>query len=197
MERKPILLDLGGVMLDLDPLKSVRNFKERCGFEDIEEYLNIYHQRGFISDFEEGILSTEEFYAEALRHCRPGTTPEDIRESFCSLITGPIESTLAQVRELSKTRELYALSNNNPVCAAKFREILGAEGVWDCFREFFFSYEMHLLKPGREIFEEAARRIGCAPSEITFYDDAGMNVDGARAAGLNAVLFVKDRTVIG
>ena len=53
-----------------------------------------------------------------------------------------------------------------------------------------------MLKPGREIFDEVVRRIGVRPEEILFIDDSIANVEGARAAGLNAVLYKKGVNVL-
>ena len=47
---------------------------------------------------------------------------------------------------------------------------------------------MKMLKPGREIYDEVVRCTGFLPEEILFVDDSIANVEGARAAGLNAVL---------
>jgi HAD superfamily hydrolase (TIGR01509 family) len=45
------------------------------------------------------------------------------------------------------------------------------------------------MKPDRAIYDEAIRRAGAPAHEIFFTDDRRENVDGARAAGLDAVLF--------
>ena len=58
------------------------------------------------------------------------------------------------------------------------------------FREQFISCEMKLLKPSPEIYQEAVRRIGLPAGEILFIDDNRENVEGARAVGLQARLFV-------
>lgn len=193
---KAVIFDMGGVILDLDMDRCVRNFKEVAGFSDIVEYLDIYHQKGFIGDFEEGILSEDEFYAECLRHCKEGTSPRDIEYCFNSLIAGPDHDVIRQIRELSRDYDLYVLSNNNPICSRKFLEILDEEGIASCFKGLFFSFRMKMLKPGREIYDEAVRRTGLRPEEILFIDDSAVNVEGAKAAGLNAILFKKGDNVL-
>ena len=45
------------------------------------------------------------------------------------------------------------------------------------------------MKPDRAIYEIAAERAGASPSEVFFVDDRAENVVGAKAAGLDAVLF--------
>jgi putative hydrolase of the HAD superfamily len=47
---------------------------------------------------------------------------------------------------------------------------------------------MKMLKPDPEFFREAVRRIGLPPEEIYYVDDSPVNVEAARAVGINAVL---------
>ncbi|MBQ0087364.1 MAG: HAD-IA family hydrolase [Bacteroidales bacterium] len=91
---------------------------------------------------------------------------------------------------------MFILSNNNPVCLKHEMEILDKQGVSGCFREFFFSFRLKMLKPGREIFDEVVRRTGFLPEEILFVDDSIANVEGARAAGLNAVRYKKGDDIL-
>lgn len=186
---KAVIFDMGGVILDLDMGLCVRNFKEMAGFSDIEEYLDIYHQKGFISDFEEGLSSEEDFYQECLKHCPKGTSREVLEYSFQSLLTGVKPDVARQIRALSKDYDLYVLSNNNPLCTRRFLHLLEKEGIRDCFKDMFFSFRMKLLKPGEAIFRETLGQIGCKPQEALFIDDAADNVEGAKVAGLNAVLY--------
>ncbi len=193
---KAVIFDMGGVILDLDMPRCIRNFKEIAGFPDIETYLDIYHQRGFISDLEEGLIDENGFYEECLRHCTKSVTAEDIKFCFNSLIAGANLDIIQQIISLSKDYPLFILSNNNPICLKREMEILYEEGVAGCFREFFFSFRMKMLKPEKDIFDEVVRRTGFLPEEILFVDDSAANVEGARAAGLNAILFKNGDNVL-
>ena len=186
---KAIILDMGGVILDLDMELCIRNFKEKAGFEGIEEYLDIYRQRGFISNFEGGLIDENGFYEECLKHCPAGTTPKVIEDCFCSLLVGAKPDMVRQIKELSKSYTLYVLSNNNPICTRRFLRILEDEGIRDCFTGMFLSYKMGLLKPGRFIFDRVIESIGFKPEECLFVDDSIANVEGGRAAGLDSVLY--------
>ncbi|MBP5675849.1 MAG: HAD-IA family hydrolase, partial [Bacteroidales bacterium] len=50
----------------------------------------------------------------------------------------------------------------------------------------FISSEMKMMKPSREFYLEAVRRIGLPPEEIVFIDDSLVNVQAARAVGIDA-----------
>jgi len=51
------------------------------------------------------------------------------------------------------------------------------------------SYQLGAVKPERAIFEAAARLAGCTPQEIFFVDDIAGHVEGARAAGFDAIVY--------
>lgn len=193
---KAVIFDMGGVIVDLDMDLCVRNFKQKAGFADIEDYLDIYHQKGFISDFEEGTLDEEGFFDECLRHCPEGTTRADIEHSFQSLLTGANKDVVKQIRELSKTCELYVLSNNNPVCTRRFMDILDEEGIRDLFKGMYFSFRMKMLKPGREIYEAVIADIGHSPEEMLFVDDSASNIKGAETVGLRTLLYTRGADII-
>ena len=180
---------MGGVIVRLDMDRCISNFKELAGFTDIEKYLDRFHQKGFISDLEEGLTTADEFYHECLRHSRPGTTVETARYCFCSLLDGLEDETLGVIRSLRGRFPLYVLSNNNPVSREYFREMMTERGLdpAEVFAKEFYSYEMHLLKPSREVYEHVVESIGVKPEEILFIDDARDNVEAAQAVGITTL----------
>lgn len=186
---KAVIFDMGGVVVNLDGGICISNFKSLAGFDTITDYLDLFHQKGFISDLEEGLITVDEFYAECFKHCRPGTTPDIIDTCFRSLLTGLKPATVALLKELKPDYDLFILSNNNPIARAKFEELLEEEGIVgaEFFKKEFYSYEMRLLKPSKEIFERAVREIGVKPGEALFIDDSKSNAEGARAAGLTTI----------
>jgi len=65
----------------------------------------------------------------------------------------------------------------------------------DLFGTAALSYEIGAVKPEPAIFEAAARLAGCPPEEIFFVDDMPRNVEGARAAGFDAIVYQSARHV--
>ena len=53
----------------------------------------------------------------------------------------------------------------------------------------FVSHEIGLAKPDAAIFEHVTRELGAAPADCLFIDDYLPYVEGARRAGLEAILF--------
>ncbi len=64
---------------------------------------------------------------------------------------------------------------------------LGAVLVDIDFDRIFASHEIGLRKPEKRAFEHIATVIGVRVGSILFFDDLLENIEGARAAGLEAV----------
>ena len=57
------------------------------------------------------------------------------------------------------------------------------------FRGVVISSHVHLMKPERAIFDHLLRTYALTPPATLFIDDHAPNIDGARRAGLQALLF--------
>ena len=185
---------MGGVLLRLDINRCIKAFKEKAGFETIEDYLNIYHQQGFVGELEAGDITADEFVEECLKRSRPGTTKETVLRCFDEFLIGLNSDMLAFIREIAPEYDLYILSNNNVLSSARFGEMMTEAGMpFDkYFKKCFFSFRLHQLKPFPEIYRSAIEGIGLPPEEILFIDDAPINIEGARKARIQTILFSED-----
>lgn len=76
------------------------------------------------------------------------------------------------------------LSNAWPDGRGLFTQLFGASDTFDLF---IISSEERLAKPDARLYQLAAERLGVQPSEVVFVDDFLHNVDGARAAAMQAI----------
>ena len=79
-----------------------------------------------------------------------------------------------------------ALLSNFP---ASLRPLLAQCGVTDVFDEIVISGEVGQVKPDACIYQLTAERLGVPTGECLFVDDFVENVEGARAAGMQALHF--------
>lgn len=188
---KAIIFDIGGVLIDLDMERCLRTFREEAGFMRIGEVLDPCHQKGIISDLEEGIVSEDEFITEILKECPAGTTADTIRRSFCSLLHSVAPDKVAFINELKRKYDLYLLSNNNPITMRYTSAEFARVGIpfESTFRDVFISCDMKLLKPSAEIYREVIRRVGLPAEEILFVDDSRPNIEAAEAQGIKGLYF--------
>ena len=196
---KVIVFDLGGVLIDLDIDSCIRACKEELGFEKADEFLDPCHQKGIFMQLEKGVVSKEEFAAEVISMCRPGTTEEDVAHAFRRLLVGLADYKVQLLKDLAARYDLYLLSNNNEVTMPESLSIFQRLGIpmESLFRKLFLSYQMKMLKPGDEIFRTAISEIShlsgtpsspVSASEILFLDDSQRNVDAARRNGMQSRL---------
>ena len=190
---RAIVFDLGGVLIDLSFSNCVRSFQEVLGYRRITELLDLSHQKGIYGEMEAGLVTADAFRAAILRDSRPGCVPADVDRAMSGLLVGMDPKKVTLLEGLAGKYAIYGLSNNNEISTARMHEIYEENGLdWQrVFRKEFLSYRMKMMKPSREIFDAAAAEIGLPPEEILFVDDSQKNVDGALAAGWQAVLYVQ------
>ena len=189
---KAIVFDIGGVLVGLDMGRCIAAFRDGLGFARITELLDPWHQKGIYGDMEGGLVSADAFRGYVLAESRPGTRPEDVDKAMGQLLAGVDPRTAEVVRGLRDRYPLYLLSNNNPISMPFCLKALKDAGLDPeiTFKDQFISCEMKCLKPSTRFYQEAVRRIGLPAGEILFIDDNAANVEGARAVGLQARLFV-------
>lgn len=80
--------------------------------------------------------------------------------------------------------QIALLSN----CSAEEVEGLRQSELYPYFDKVILSYEVHMQKPDRCIYEKAADLLGVALEECLFVGDGGSNeLEGAKGAGMQAV----------
>jgi putative hydrolase of the HAD superfamily len=110
-------------------------------------------------------------------------TPEIFLEAFASWPKGLLPGAKDLVNTVAEQTRVACLSNTNSI----HTERQGAEfGIYELFDGLFLSHEMGLVKPDREAFDFVVQRLGCPRERILFLDDNQINVEGARAAGLQS-----------
>lgn len=182
---------MGGVLVDLYTERCIEAYRSIAGFSTITEYLDPCHQQGFMKDAERGTIGFDEFVEKIKLHSAPGTTTETILKCHRQFYGTPEQKVVRLIRELSQKYDLYVLSNNNPLAMSILYPLFAGAGMpfETSFKGLFLSYEMHLLKPGAEIFQKAMEASGYKPEEILFIDDSPSNVQGAAAVGMHSALF--------
>ena len=57
---KNLIIDFGGVLIDLDRQRCLENFR-KLGLPDVEVMLDLYHQQDFFQKYEKGLITSAEF----------------------------------------------------------------------------------------------------------------------------------------
>lgn len=77
---------------------------------------------------------------------------------------------------ISNTKKMYTTINNN-------------KKVYSGFSPVVLSYKAKIIKPNKKIYALACRLAKVKPAETIFIDDRIVNVKGARAFGMKAILY--------
>ena len=110
-------------------------------------------------------------------------------ERFGETISDPVPGVHDIVGELdARAVPLFAITNFSADFWAPFRA--REDAFFSRFRDIVVSGEEKLLKPDPAIYYLALDRFGLRPADALFVDDRLINVEGARAIGMHAHLFV-------
>jgi putative hydrolase of the HAD superfamily len=99
----------------------------------------------------------------------------------------PNEELCALIPHLKKRYRLVVASNTNPIHARRF-----VPQFADTLRHFdalVLSHEVGARKPARAFFEEVIRVASCPPERCLFVDDLPANVAGAKACGIQGIVY--------
>ena len=80
---------------------------------------------------------------------------------------------------------VYLLSN----AGVQFSEYKESLPAYECFDGMVVSAFVHLMKPDPRIFQHLTTTYGLKPGECLFVDDVSINVEGARRAGMQGLLY--------
>ncbi len=84
------------------------------------------------------------------------------------------------------------ISNTGRTPGRTMRKVLEGYGITGCFDAMTFSDEAGYIKPNPQIFEIALRSLGAEPEKTVHVgDNPLLDVYGARACGIGAILFTK------
>lgn len=183
---KNLIIDFGGVLIDLDRQRCIEHFKQ-LGLPHVEALLDCYCQQDFFAKHEKGLISNEEFRNLIREKASRELTDAEIDEAWNSFLVEIPAYKLELLLHLRKNYMVYLLSNTNDIhwqwaCEHAFR--YKTFRVEDFFEQIFLSYEMKLAKPDVAIFQQVLDDTGIAPQETLFLDDSEANCRAAETLGI-------------
>ena len=183
-----IVFDLGGVLVDLD-FKAAINGLQEAGFANVKEQLMAFDRGGIFQKFEVGEITADEFRTAIRENSTVTLTDEEVDALWNLMLLEIPREKLELILELRGKYMVYLLSNTNSihwdyVCKNAFN--YRGFRVEDYFEETFLSYEMHLAKPDKAIFEKMLHDANLLAEETLFIDDSEANCKAAQEVGIHA-----------
>jgi glucose-1-phosphatase len=179
-----LLFDLGGVIMDVDFARVTRRWAAHAGCAP-QRLADLYTPDDAYRQHERGAISDAEYFAALRQSLGIDISDEQFLDGWNAIFDGVIPGVDDWLEAACARLPSYAFSNTNPAherfWSVKYHETLKP------LRKVFVSSIIGLRKPDKAAFDHVAREMGVAPQRILFFDDALTNVEGARAAGLQAV----------
>jgi glucose-1-phosphatase len=183
---KNIIFDLGGVLLNIDPKKTIDAFG-RLGMEQLVGDKGLTYDHEIFYQMEQGKITPKEFRNGVRKLISAEVSDDQIDEAWTAMLLDFPKVRVQLVQNLRIHFGIYLFSNTNAIHVAKyhsnFRKQHGFE-VSSLFEKDFYSNEIGYRKPSHDSFLEIIRLSGINPVESLFIDDSIANVEAAKACGL-------------
>lgn len=196
---KNLLLDMGGVILDVSYQRVIETFKS-YGIENFDKVYTQARQVEIIDLFEEGKCSAEEFRDGVRKLVGKELSDEQIDKAWFSMILEIPRDVIQLLGVLKLKYRLFLFSNTNVLhieyLKKEFERQLGFD-LFNCvFDKAFFSNEIHHRKPHPESFKYVLEQAGIEAEETLFIDDSKQHLEGASKVGLNTYWLTNGETLI-
>lgn len=182
---RALLFDLGGVLIDIDFELALEHWAGHSALS-LDQLREAFRFDAAYEQHERGEIGWAQYVGHLRKTLKLTGTDAQIMEGWNAIFIAEIPETIAMIDEARKLLPCYGFSNTNPTHQAHWQAAFPrAAGSFD---RMFVSWELGLRKPERAAFDKVCEEMGVAAGEVLFFDDTAQNVDGARLAGLQAVL---------
>ncbi len=184
-----VILDLGGVILELDVDATFRAFQQ-LGFPSNKKADIIFPKYPFFLEFETGRISPDEFIAKLMEIAPNHVSREKILEAWNAMILEFRSDSIEQVMKLHNKYRVFLLSNTNAIHEIYFNDQLkaghGIENMDRIFEKVYYSHNLKMRKPDAEIFRYVLKDAGLLPKESLYIDDTLVHIETAGSLGIRA-----------
>lgn len=182
---KNLIFDFGKVLVDYDFESVLRSFfddpRELLAFSQVvcaPEFLDRCDKEDI--PFEDIIRETQESYPQWAAQI------QTFYDRFLDFVTGEVPGMRELLLKLhDEGYKLYGLTN----WCSVVHKVIEKFDILQLLDDRIISSEEHLIKPDRAIYERLCEKFGVKAEECLFADDKEINVEGAKAAGMHAVVF--------
>lgn len=199
MQIKNIIFDLGGVIIDIDPARTLSGFATLSGKTEPELTKMILARPEIFAAYETGMIDTAGFRHELNCMLNCNMTEKEFADAWNSIIFSIPDDRISILRQLKTRYRLFMLSNTNDLHARRVDEIVAsshtASGLFAIFEKVYYSYRIHMKKPEPETFWYVLKENNLEPSQTLFIDDLPENIEGAKTTGMQVLHAVRNKPV--
>lgn len=187
MALRAVVFDYGMVLTSL-PDQEAHAAMVRITGKTVKEFEELYWADRL--DYDRGILSGIAFWEKMSKDGDLNLTREQVEELNrldAQMWTTQNPEMLAWQKHLKERGIKTAILSNmgDSVLESIERQFAWIHG----FDVLVWSYKLGMAKPDPEIYQHTLERLGVEPEEALFLDDKEINVEGARALGMQSLVF--------
>jgi len=182
---KAIIFDLGRVLVGVDLTKGIFKYTQQENPKSEIQILDTLMHDSFYQDYACGKFTAEQFQQEFCRRLNLDFDFEAFKREWNDVFK-TIPGMEALVTKLSTTYKIGLLSDIGPLHWEHLMETLP---VLERIEKPVLSYQIGFLKPEKATYLKAAESVQTEPKSCLFIDDREVNVNGAKSAGMQAIVF--------
>ncbi len=181
-----ILSDLGGVVIEIEPSKTLETFR-MIGVSDIDQiYLNLL-ESGIWDDMETGRLPWEDFVALLEARMDEPVERKWFNEAWDAMLLGIPPQRIEIIKRLKQYYHISIVSNTNPQHISRINQYLNlayqGESLPELFDTCYYSYQIGMQKPNPHFFQHIIQKEGLDPKSSLFIDDSEEHIEMADKLG--------------
>ncbi len=192
MKVKNLIFDLGGVIIDLSPARTVDAFSALSGVVP-DEVRKAYLSEPEFFAYERGEISDGEFRVAVKRILKFDTSDEVFDEAWNAMLVDLPKAKLNLLDDLRSKFRVTLLSNTNSIhldfvnqqMLPKVSEQIKLDAY---FHVAYYSHLVGKRKPEPIIFQQVLDENGFVPQETVFLDDNPENIQSAARLGIQTFL---------
>ncbi len=196
MEIKNIVLDLGGVLIDIDYHLTSAAF-EKLGYDAFTEMYSQYAADELFENLETGKISNTDFFTK-MKSIKNGVTTEQITMAWNAMLLDFRWSSFIFIEQLSAAYNVFLLSNTNAIHHAAFTKLFEAKysrSMDSYFTRAYYSHQIGLRKPNQNIFDFILKDASIKANETLFIDDSFNNIETAEKLNWETHLLQKGELI--
>lgn len=188
---KNLIFDLGGVILDLSVDDTLLSFARLAGLTS-EKVLALFYSSPGFNEYEKGKMSDTDFRNFLRDIYKLRASDKEIDTCWNAMLLGIPLVKLKLLQQLKAKYQVLLLSNTNNIHlhyinTTMLPGITGETSLDIYFHKAYYSHRMLKRKPDADIFEQVLDENGLVPEQTLFLDDNALNIQGARAVGIQTL----------
>ena len=196
-----IIFDLGNVIIDIDFSLTFEALAKLSDGYSAEEIAEIMTDQQIWLNYEKGFLKDGEFRKVLRSNLLLQAHDSELDNAFCALLLPIDPNRIALIKRLAKKHRLFILSNTNHIHFKRVEKMIieatGIDIIEDELIECaFLSYEMGMVKPDKEIYQQLLEEAMILPKETLFLDDMLPNLKAAEKLGIKTKQIIPNQFII-